>query len=388
MSQAVDVIARNLPGYGPSKGSCLPCSGISSRAVSVSFCSSHGDYRICSQVKIGLLKCASRGASFVCKANSSGPRRNPDFPRQNKNGFSRGRNRQNEEKDSFVNLDDSELLSSKNGPILSLSSTPKYQATAVPGPREKEIVELFRKVQAQLRERASVKEDKKIEALQGKGKESETVDSLLKLLRKHSVEQGKRKGSSVSNGDFNLDQPVQNGPFYEEKSSSILGSSGRVRDAQEPNAPSLTRPPSDFRRKSPVPNVKYQPVYPGEDTVNSVSYLNSSEKRKKNQVKILPDPVAELVSEPEPMVEPELMFKTEPIIADEDVFGDGADDESSDIDDSLSDEDVNKQELIQDKDLSALKLTELKALAKSRGLKGFSKKKKGELVELLSGSPI
>ncbi|XWS30485.1 hypothetical protein CRYUN_Cryun24cG0121600 [Craigia yunnanensis] len=80
------------------------------------------------------------------------------------------------------------MLSSKNWPLLSLSSSTKFQATVAPGPREKEIVELFKKVQAKLRERAVAKEEKRTEALKGKGKESETVNSLLKLLKKHSAE--------------------------------------------------------------------------------------------------------------------------------------------------------------------------------------------------------
>ena len=93
-------------------------------------------------------------SSIVCKS-CDGHRRNPDFSRQNKQ-VSR-------------NLDDSDLLTSKNGSLLSFSGTPKFQATAAPGPREEEIVELFKKVQTQLGERAAAKEDKKFEASQGKG---------------------------------------------------------------------------------------------------------------------------------------------------------------------------------------------------------------------------
>ncbi|RVW53539.1 Rho-N domain-containing protein 1, chloroplastic [Vitis vinifera] len=215
MSQAIHLAA----GYGPSDGRCLPCSGVSRRAVALSPCTSRCDYKTLSQVKIVPLKCISRGASFMCNASSSGNRRNPDFSRQSRHGFSRGRNRHNEENNNSENLEESEFLSSKNGPLLSLSGSPKFQATATPGPREKEIVELFRKVQAQLRERAAMKEERKSEASQRQAKESENVDSLLKLLRKHSVEQGKRRSSSR---DFNLSQPDQNGSFDEEKAQVSL----------------------------------------------------------------------------------------------------------------------------------------------------------------------
>ncbi|KAF5482409.1 hypothetical protein F2P56_002983 [Juglans regia] len=109
------------------------------------------------KVKIGSQKDASKGAG---KASSSGHRRNPDFSRQNRHGFSRNRHRQNGERERFDNLNESDALSSKNGPLLSLYNTPKFHATAAPGPREKEIVELFRKVQAQLRKsKQSRKED-------------------------------------------------------------------------------------------------------------------------------------------------------------------------------------------------------------------------------------
>ncbi|KAF5738947.1 rho-N domain-containing protein 1 chloroplastic-like [Tripterygium wilfordii] len=372
MSHAVHLIAKSIPGYGPSDGKCLPCLGVSGRVVSLSSCTFRANNIDHSQVKNRPLKCASRGASFVCTA-----RRNPDFSRPNKGGYSRNRNRQNEERDrdSFGNVDESELLSSRNGPLLTLSNNSKYQATAVPGPREKEIVELFRKVQTQLRERAAVKEEKKIEAIQSKGKESETVNSLLKLLRKHSGEQAKRKGRSGSSEDFNLDQPEQSA-YNEDKSRSFFSSTGKIEsEAPKSNAVSPTRPQSIFRRKSPVPQVKYESIYPSEDTLNSTSQAMDL---KRDLFEIQPEPIYDPESEPEPEIETEPESRS--VFPDGDVFDKLAEDEL-DVDDADDDEDEEKQD---PKDLSALKLLELRALAKSRGIKGYSKMKKGDLLELLS----
>ncbi|XVF72006.1 hypothetical protein PTKIN_Ptkin12aG0086700 [Pterospermum kingtungense] len=377
MSHALHLVSNNVPGYGPTDCRYLSCSGISGRAVTLSPCSSHSEHRICSQVKIRSLKCSPRGISFACRAGSSGHRRNPDFSKQ-RHGF-RGRNRQNEDRENFENIDESEMLSSKNGPLLSLSGSTKFQAIAAPGPREKEIVELFRKVQAKLRERAVAKEDKKTEALQGKGKKSETVDSLLKLLRKHSVEQGKKKDSIGSSRGVNLDNPEVNGSSSEDKSSDLFDSNDRVRSkAKEPYAPSLSRPASNFRRKSPVPLRKYQPIYSSEETVNSVTHVNVDGKRNLSlsESPPAPDHVPELEEELESESEPEL--ETESIYQDPDVLDDLSEDESSDGDEE------DGEQLIELEDLSVLKLPALRALAKSRGLKGFSKMKKGDLVQLLS----
>uniref|UniRef100_A0A5B7BB50 Rho termination factor-like N-terminal domain-containing protein n=1 Tax=Davidia involucrata TaxID=16924 RepID=A0A5B7BB50_DAVIN len=370
MSRPIHLVSKNVPGYGLSDGRCLPCSGVSGRAVGVSSKLSCGDYRTLSQGKIGSLKCTFRGASSVCKASSSGHRRNPDFSRQNRHGFSRSRNRQNEERNGSENLEESELFSSKNGPLLSLSNTPKFQATATPGPREKEIVELFRKVQAQLRERAAIKEEKKIENLQRPGKESETVDSLLKLLRKHSVQQGKRSSSSGSSRDFILDQPEQNGPSDEEKNTSFFDSNNSVKDeAQERESPSFSRPISNFRRRSPVPQIKFQPIYSDENTMNSVSDMNLDGKREK----VHPEPGLELETKLDVEPEPEPVF-----------FDRMSEDETFDSE-GYGDNDADEQKPNVEGDLSAMKLPELRALAKSRGVKGYSKLKKRELMELLSG---
>ncbi|XP_022758439.1 rho-N domain-containing protein 1, chloroplastic-like isoform X2 [Durio zibethinus] len=375
MSHALQLVSNNIL-------DCryLSCSGISGGAVTVSRCFSHSDHRICSHVKIRSLKCGSRGISFVCRAGSGDHWRKPDSSRQ-RHGF-RGRNRQNEERENFETLDESELLSSKNGQLLSLSGSTKFQATAAPGPREKEIVQLFRKVQSKLRERAGAKEDKKTGALQGKGKESETVDCLLKLLRKHSVEQGKKNNNiGSSSRDLNLDHPEVNGSANEDKSSSFFESNDRARnEAKETYAPTLSRPASNFQRKSPVPQMKYQPIYSSEETINSVTHVHSDRKRNLSLAEsppapdLVPEFEEELESETEPELEPELIYQ------DPDVLDELSEDESSAVNEEVGEQQIGHE------DLNALKLPELRLLAKSRGLKGFSKMKKSDLVLLLSSS--
>ncbi|XP_048137098.1 rho-N domain-containing protein 1, chloroplastic-like [Rhodamnia argentea] len=377
------LLGRNVSGYVYSDGKRLPCSGFSGRVVSVSPCSSFAVSKGHFQIKSTSLKCGSSRASFLCKASNSGQKRNPDFSRPNRHGFSRGRNRQTEERDSFDNLDDTEMLSSKNGPLLSLSSSPRSQATAVPGPREKEIVELFRKIQAQLRERAAMKEEKKNEATKGQGKESETVDSLLKLLRKHSVEQSKRKGISGGSRDLTLEQPKQNLLSNEEKGSGIFDSNSILGDESRDSNASLSRPASKFERQSPIPRVKYQSINFGDDSDDSTSIANLSGRKNKDRVEKHPEPLHEPSEDPEPELELEAEAKT--VISDGGL-DDEMDAESSDADEAGDNESMDQQGLVDETDLNALKLPELRALAKSRGVKGFSKMKKSALVELLSGS--
>ncbi|CAN7139050.1 unnamed protein product [Brassica rapa subsp. narinosa] len=350
----------------------------------------------------GSLKCTPNSSSLVCRVSSGGYRRNPDFSRLNKHGI----NRQSEDRDGFDG-DNSDMLSSRNGSLLSLSNSPKFQATSSPGPREKEIVELFRKVQAQLRARAAAKrEDKKAqeeeEASKGRGKESETVDSLLKLLRKHSGEQSKKVNSFNSHGDSSLrGDPVDR---RQDRSGGNLVKSWTKDHNASSSSSSFTRPASSFRRKSPVPRFESPPpTYSNEATFDEASSYSVTWTHKKDTAESHDEPEDELQAEIAPEYDehaPEYESEPDPVAAilepesdlhldassfyqeeEHNVTLDALSEEEESLDDA--DEEV-EEEAVKDEDLSTLKLMELRGIAKSRGLKGFSKMKKAQLVELLS----
>ncbi|CAO2826610.1 unnamed protein product [Amaranthus hypochondriacus] len=391
MSRTLNIpfLPNNLQGYGPSDSTSLPCLGVSGRAVSVSTCPRTDCKR--AQVKITLPKCSLKHFSLICMASTGGHRRNPDFSRQNSSGYSRNRNRLNEERDNFENLDEPEFLSTKNGPLLSLSNSPKSRASSV-RPREREIVDLFRKVQAQLRQRAANKEDKKFESVKGQNKESETVDSLLKLLRKHSVEQGKQKVDGGSVNEFSFDLPRPSGQSNEDKSKDFFDSGGIREEPQETNKPSFSRPPSAFRRRSPVPRVKYEPIISSSDLdVKTYETLSEPGNDPESDSDLGPD--MDLVSgleleqevEKEEEVEAELAMEADYV--DEPTIGKLSETEFYDAEEDEFDKNkANEHAGLND--LSNMKLSELRSLAKARGMKGFSKLKKLELVELLSDDPI
>ncbi|KAK7277557.1 hypothetical protein RJT34_22572 [Clitoria ternatea] len=371
MSQTLHLfVAKNL-GCGMAEGKCLPCSGVSGRTAAVYFCSSLDFHRIHLHVKFRL-KCRHVGASFVCEA-----RRNPEFPRQNKHGLSRSRNRNNDGRDSFDNFEE-DMFSMKNGPPVSLSTSGKNQSTAAPGPREKEIVELFRKVQARLRERAATKEEKKVEASRGQGKENSTVDSLLKLLKKHSVEQVKRGNGGGRVKDSSSDQMQDSNQYDGRQITKISDSDSAPKDeSQEGNVFSVARPRSNFQRRSPVPRIKYQPV--SSNDMNVAVKCSDDRENNRDQIDLKLDDEPELDSESESDIDSkdELFF---PTIGIPEL---SEDDDSHDSEQTYNDESVEEQPVVQLEDLNALKLSELRALAKSRGIKGFSKLKKSDLVELL-----
>lgn len=345
------------------EGKCFPSSRVYGRTTAVYSSPFMGRHRIRSYVKIGGLKSGSLAGSIVCEL-----RKNPDFSRQNnRNVPSKGRIRNVDGRDIFENFEE-DMLSSKNGPVTSLSSG-KFQSTSSPGPREKEIVELFKKVQARLRERASFKEEKKTEAPRGQVEEISAVDSLLSLLKNNSSEQGKRGNGEDSGIDHNSDQLQESNQYNGVQSTYSFDSNSSPKDeSRDAYTASAARPPSIFRKKSPVPRVKYQLVSYNEDETNVEPIVSEDNVNNRHQI---------LEDEPEP--EPEPKSEIDLDTKDELFFPELSEDDSHDDEESME-----EQLDVQSEDLSALKLSELRALAKSRGVKGFSKMKKAELIELLT----
>ncbi|KAK8952578.1 hypothetical protein KSP39_PZI004681 [Platanthera zijinensis] len=323
----------------------------------------------------------------LCKARPS--KRNPDFSRKYRGSSSKNR-RQNQERENSENLEDSSFPS-KNGPLVSLSNNQRYSATAAPGRREKEIVELFRKVQSQLRERAAIKEEKRVESAQQGPGERGTVDSLLKLLRKHSVSQGKKTAAGDVDDGYDLDQPERTNPFDEpetsdlfedEQHSSFLVSEnlGTSQNGVRNSKPvPFTRPTSSFRRKSPVPKVKFQPVFSAEEEGGGDSTVNSQNKATglSSEHDLAPEPPACHLLESE---DDELITKLGYLDGDIELSADPI--ESSDSEET--DPGIPGTSMIQSTGLSTMKVSELRGLAKSKGIKGYSKLKKIELLELLT----
>ncbi|GJY59621.1 Rho-N domain-containing protein 1, chloroplastic, partial [Tanacetum coccineum] len=95
----------------------------------------------------------------------------------------------------------------------------------------------------------------------------------------------------------------------------------------------------------------------------------------------------EVKHEPEPTPEVKIESRSEPEVENEAFpgFDESSDDEASDVEDTADEiDDSEEVNVIESKDLSGMKLVELREVAKARGVKGFSRLKKAELLELLS----
>ncbi|CAL9204116.1 SAP-like protein BP-73 [Musa acuminata AAA Group] len=302
---------------------------------------------------------SSMRTSVTCNASYNNYKRNPDFSRQPK-GSSRGKKKQSQESEQSDNTEVMDFMSSKNGSLLSPSANTRYQATATSGQREREIVELFRKVQAQLRERAAIKEEKKIEAAQQGQSKKGTVTSVLKLLRRHS---GDQKKTTSPGEEFSVDQVERSNTFEDEQNINPFGPSDSKSEESDVRGPlPSARPASNFSRKSPVPRMELQPVLSAEEDINSAPSESRGRRKKTGDYESV---------------------QSAPV---ESVVLDGPDELSSDdqLDPSGSDETIESSSTEASPDLGSLKLSELRDLARYRGVKGYSKLKKGELAELLS----
>lgn len=208
------------------------------------------------------------------------------------------------------------------------------------------------------------------------------MDSLLKLLRKHSGEQSKK---NVSN--FDSEKQLQGDDDDDDDAERQVHSSNHFDSRnRDHNATRFTRPASSFRRNSPVPRHKPQSSYSSEAIFDEASSYSVTWTQKKDQVDSRDEPEYE----PEPVYEPESepglgLLESEPELKPESFYHEEDEDHDVIVDElAVDDESINaEEETEKDEDLSALKLIELRAIAKSRGLKGISKMKKAELLNLL-----
>ncbi|KAL0390909.1 UNVERIFIED_CONTAM: hypothetical protein Scaly_0448000 [Sesamum calycinum] len=116
----------------------------------------------------------------------------------------------------------------------------------------------------------------------------------------------------------------------------------------------LAGPRSNFRRRSPVPEIKFQPVY-SDDSVDSVSE-NKLDDTRKGFIEPEADDLHELKIE----------SNAEPLLSERNAFDEMSEDETSEIYASEHGDEEDEHNLLEASDLSGMKLTELRSLAKSR----------------------
>ncbi|XP_077227742.1 rho termination factor isoform X2 [Tasmannia lanceolata] len=171
---------------------------------------------------------------------------------------------------------------------------------------QEEIIALFRRIETSITKEGSAGLDAK-KRRSNNAKEKQSVEAVLEVVRQQpSRKQGRGKGASQ--GD---DKTLCQNRGAPKKESSIENGSPKG-DLK------LSRPPSNFVKRSPIP----LPSMPKEKFGEAIEELSPTEIAEKGL-------------------------------------------------------DLQR--------LDVLKLPELKDLAKSRGVKGYSKLKKGELLELLKG---
>ncbi|KAL7129844.1 hypothetical protein ABFS83_13G094800 [Erythranthe nasuta] len=194
-------------------------------------------------------------------------------------------------------------------------------------PNKQEILALFKRIQSSISKGENVNPKKRVSKSAEDSNKPSSAESILEVLHQ-SRTQGKGKTVGRRGDKFGAQQKDS---FKKEEISELLSNVGLEK----------SRPPSSFTKRSPVPVLSgsIDGVQPKNETLTETPSV------------IIPSDEIEL--------------KNERLVTTE------------------VDKDEEQSEKFED-----MKLAQLKEVAKSKGIKGYSKLKKSELVELLIRSSI
>ncbi|XP_078160965.1 uncharacterized protein LOC144556485 [Carex rostrata] len=357
--------------------------------------------------------------SLTCKASSSNNNRKiPRLPKKKYNNSPPPLWSKNNHQEQEDLLETSKMLSSQNGGS-KISDVP----TPIKSGNSEEIIKIFRKHLSQMQAESRKPPVNSNPNIRSYGlnatmlNDEEKRNSIKELLKQLSTS-GTNKKSVTNNigtkGTINNLSKYEEADVEDSDSENIDGDSDFEDDVpdvldsdedsdfeddvpdmldSEPKPVTISRPPSRFSRKSPVTVEKYEPVVPSEIYEGETEMLSEEEKSGSEYL------VYE--SESESMAEPSegqhLVEKYEPVVPSKIYEGETqmlSEEEKSGSEylvyesesESMAEPSEGQHLGEKTEDLGALKVSELREIAKSRGLKGYSKLKKAELVEQLSVS--
>ncbi|EYU28105.1 hypothetical protein ABFS82_13G094600 [Erythranthe guttata] len=201
------------------------------------------------------------------------------------------------------------------------------QSSSSLSPNKQEILALFKRIQSSISKGENVNSKKRVSKSAEDSNKPSSAESILEVLHQ-SRTQGKGKTVGRRGDKF---AARQKDSFKKEEISELLSNVGLEK----------SRPPSSFTKRSPVPVVS--------GSIDGVQPKNET----------LPETPSVIIPSAEIELTNERLVTTE------------------------VDQDEEQSEKFED-----MKLSQLKEVAKSKGIKGYSKLKKSELVELLIRSGI
>jgi Rho termination factor, N-terminal domain len=320
---------------------------------------------------------------LVCKASgSNNDWRKPTHRKKSYQGPpppSRGKFKNYQDQDDL--LETSQILSLENGRYTT-SDAPTHPKSANPA----DIVRLFRKHLPQLRETTQNRPGNSNQPhglnatpLNRDEEDQEIFKKLLKLLKASGTTQEKQAN--------NIDTK---GKALKYEKAAVEDSENDITDEDsdfDNDAPDMldselepltsSRRPSMFSRQSSIPVAKNETVMPSETRRGETQTLTKEEKSDSKALLYESESDSEVEEEP---VSEFFVYESE----DESVTEEKSELELTVCESVDGQSEGPQEEKIED--LSALTMSELKEIAKSRGLKGYSKLKKADLLERLSSS--